>query len=104
MGDKSVQGKHLRTFNFEKVGTDGAGTTWLTVMASSMVLDVWPVGDTLLEITTYEDESGVQRNLPVEAPNVCTGKIQKFTTKIRKQTKKIQVIWIARDCSIRLYY
>jgi hypothetical protein len=27
VGDKSVQGTHLRTFNFEEGGTDGACTT-----------------------------------------------------------------------------
>ena len=75
VGDKSVQGTHLRTFNFEKGGTDGAGTTWLTVIACSMVLDVWPVGDKLLQITTSEDESGVQRNLPVEAPRALTAQL-----------------------------
>ena len=51
-----------------------------------------------LNVSGYSMFGGVQIN------DVCTGKIQKFTTKIQKPTTKIQVIWIVRDCSIRLYY
>ena len=68
VSDKSFQASHLRTFKFEIGGTDGADTTWLTVIADSMVLDVWPVGDKKLEVATYTDEAGEERCLPVEAP------------------------------------
>jgi hypothetical protein len=68
VSDKSFQASHLRTFTFQEGGTDGANAMWLTVIADSMVLDVWPVGDKKLEATTYIDEAGEQRCLPVEAP------------------------------------
>jgi len=74
VGDKSVQGTHLRTFDFEEGGTDGAGTLWLIVIATSMVMDVWPVGDKMLEEATYEDESGVKK-LPVEAPRALAAQL-----------------------------
>ena len=68
MADKSFQASHLRTFRFQKSGTNGADTTWLTVIAYTMVLDVCPVGDKKLELTTYIVEDGEQRYFPVGAP------------------------------------
>ena len=75
VSDKSFQASHLRTFKFEKGGTDGADTTWLTVIADSMVLDVWPVGDKKLEVATYTDEAGDERCLPVEAPRALAAQL-----------------------------
>jgi hypothetical protein len=75
VSDKSFQASHLRTFTFQEGGTDGANTMWLTVIADSMVLDVWPVGDKKLEATTYIDEAGEQRCLPVEAPRALAAQL-----------------------------
>jgi hypothetical protein len=75
VSDKSFQASHLRTFTFQEGGTDGADTMWLTVIADSMVLDVWPVGDKKLEATTYIDEAGEQRCLPVEAPRALVAQL-----------------------------
>jgi hypothetical protein len=75
VSDKSFQASHLRTFTFQEGGTDGADTMWLTVIADSMVLDVWPVGDKKLEATTYIDEAGEERCLPVEAPRALAAQL-----------------------------
>jgi hypothetical protein len=75
VADKLFQATHLRTFRFQDGGTDGAGTTWQTVIADSMVMDVWPVGDKKLEEATYTDETGAQRCLPVEAPRALAAQL-----------------------------
>ena len=75
VADKSFQASHLRTFRFQDGGTDGAGTMWLTVIADSMVLDVWPVGDKKLEEASYTGEAGEQRRLPVEAPRALAAQL-----------------------------
>ena len=75
VGDKSVQGTHLRWFDIEDGGTDDNGTIWLIMVATSLVLDVWPTGDKILEETTYDDDSGVQRKLPVEAPRALAAQL-----------------------------
>jgi hypothetical protein len=73
--DKTFQASHVRTFKFQEGGTDGAGTTWLTVIADSMVLDVWPAGDKKLEVATYTDDAGEVRCLPVEAPRALAAQL-----------------------------
>jgi hypothetical protein len=75
VGDRIVQSTHTRMFKFEEGGTDGAGTLWMIVIATSMVMDVWPAGDKMLEKATYEDEDGVQRELPVEAPRALAAQL-----------------------------
>ena len=74
-GDNHTQATYIRLFKFQDGGTDGAGTVWLIVVATSMVLDLWPVGDKLLNVATYEDDSGVQRELPVEAPRALAAQL-----------------------------
>ena len=68
VSDKAFQGTHIRTYEFGHGGVDGANTTWLIATTTSMVMDVWPAGDKMLATVTYEDEAGVHRELPVEAP------------------------------------
>jgi hypothetical protein len=71
----TFQGTHIRTYEFGHGGVDGANTTWLIATTTSMVMDVWPAGDKMLETVTYEDEAGVHRELPVEAPRALAAQL-----------------------------
>jgi hypothetical protein len=76
VGDKMFQATHLLTFEFQEGGVDVAGTIWLIVIATSMVMDAWPMGDKKLWVATYTDEeAGVLRCLPVEAARALAAQL-----------------------------
>jgi hypothetical protein len=62
-----VLGMHVRTFEFEQGWMDSSGTIWLIVISTSICLDLWPVGDKLLQMATDEcgEEYGLKKQLPI---------------------------------------